>query len=76
MRLITYILYLSYILFYIVVDCEWSTWTTGQCSKTCGGGQRTDTRLKHVEAQFGGEECVGDASQQVSCNTDECAGKG
>jgi len=53
------------------VDCQWGEWTIGECSKTCGGGRRLDTRVKIVE-QFGGHPCVGDDSIIEACNTDPC----
>jgi hypothetical protein len=48
------------------VDCVWSGW--GECSCECGGG--TQTRTHSVEAQYGGQSCVGSSEQ--SCNTQTC----
>ena len=48
---------------------------TGECSKTCGGGVQIDSRGKHQEALFGGEECEGEATRQGECNTDQCPSK-
>merc|ERR1712136_358172 len=36
------------------VDCEWRDWQYGECTKTCGGGKRTNTRSKRIEESFGG----------------------
>ena len=30
------------------VNCEWSEWTLGHCSKSCGAGERLRTRSKTV----------------------------
>ena len=59
----------------IAVDCEWDEWNVGECSKACGGGERTNTRDKKVEASNGGEECSESAIVTESCNIDECPGK-
>ena len=57
-----------------VVDCEWDDWQLGKCSKTCGGGSRTNTRTPKVDAAHGGEECNGASNITESCNTQECPG--
>ena len=31
------------------IDCEWNDWQIGECSKTCGGGSRTNSRTKEIE---------------------------
>ena len=36
---------------------------------------KTNTRTEAVSAEHGGEECPGPASEEVSCNTQECPGK-
>ena len=41
------------------MDGEWGKWPTSHCSKSCGGGQRTATRIKQVQAKFGGEDFKG-----------------
>ena len=55
-----------------LVDCQWGNWIHGECSKTCGGGVQTNQRKKITEALFGGEECVGDATEEKECNVQEC----
>ena len=55
-----------------IVHCEWNAWVQGECSQTCGGGVRTNTRTENVEAKHGGEECSGPSSLEESCNTQEC----
>ena len=55
-----------------LVDCQWGHWIHGECSKTCGGGVQTNQREKITEALFGGEECVGEATEEKECNVLEC----
>ena len=55
-----------------LVDCQWGNWIHGECSKTCGGGVQTNQRKKITEALFGGEECVGEATEEKECNVQEC----
>ena len=54
------------------VDCQWGNWIHGECSKTCGGGVQTNQREKITEALFGGEECVGESTEEKECNVQEC----
>ena len=42
-----------------LVNCEWAEWNIGYCDKTCGGGERTNTRIKKSEAKYGGKLCKG-----------------
>jgi hypothetical protein len=54
------------------VDCEVTPWEdAGDCSLTCGGGQRKQKREVSQEALHGGEECPG-LTQFVECNTQDC----
>ena len=55
------------------VNCQWSDWETGQCSKTCGGGERTNTRTKKVAEEHGGT-CTGSSSVSEACNGEGCPG--
>ena len=59
---------------YILVDCVWDDWETGDCDKECGGGIRTNKRSVKVPAEHGGKECPGPASVDESCNVHECPG--
>ena len=67
--------FISHQLMYGVADCEWNDWIIGDCSKTCGGGTRTDTRTPKKSAEHGGQECDGPTSVTESCNVQECPGR-
>ena len=53
------------------VDCIWGDWKEGTCSKSCGGGTRTDERRKIRKEDFGGK-CEGDPTKVESCNENKC----
>ncbi len=55
------------------MECIWSKWENGECSKTCGGGNRTNTRVKIVEEMHDGI-CEGDPTVIEECNMQECPG--
>ena len=58
-----------------LVDCAWNDygeWTS--CSKTCGGGQQSRTRAIKIEADGGGKECIGSATDVKECNNQDCIG--
>ena len=57
-----------------IVDCEWDAWIIGECSQTCGGGFRTNTRVPLADEQHGGAECTGASTVYESCNIQECPG--
>ena len=59
---------------YKLVHCKWDAWEVGECSVTCGGGNRTKTRTEKVSSSFGGEECEGLSSITETCNVQECPG--
>ena len=61
--------------YFFSVHCEWDDWELGECSTTCGGGNRTKTRKEKVSSAFGGDECSGPPSITESCNVGECPGK-
>ena len=61
---------------YYVVDGGWSSWSYGPCNKTCGGGTQERTRVCNNPApSCGGNNCSGQGSGVVSCNTHCCRGK-
>ena len=39
---------------------------------TCGEGMRIDTRVKLIEAEFGGDDCNGEAFVQEYCHAGDC----
>merc|ERR1712212_341674 len=54
------------------VDCTWGPWGSwSACSKTCGGGTRTQTRIKSVVEANGGD-CIGKNQQEETCNQEKC----
>ena len=59
----------------IAVDCEWDEWKIGECSKTCGGGTQTNTRIKKIMEKHGGKKCSGSSSKEIKCNVQECSGR-
>ena len=63
----------SHVSSYILVNCQWSSWAVGSCSKSCGGGQRTKQRTKLVTESNGGK-CSGQTSITEPCNTVSCNG--
>ena len=69
-----HILY-SYIIMCYKVDCKWNDWINGTCTKTCGGGSRTNTRTENVTAAHGGKACVGNASSEEICSVQPCPGQ-
>ena len=61
------------------VNCLWSTWNKGGCSKTCGKGTLTYTRTKKTVEAHGGTcegHCKGDCEEtkkvKNGCNLQEC----
>jgi len=56
------------------VPCLWADWGEwSNCTKTCGGGMHVRARVKLQEAQYGGQNCTGEPSEQTSCASDPCA---
>ena len=55
------------------INCEWNEWQIGECSKTCGGGTRSNNRTKNVEEMHGGV-CEGESTVNEPCNTQDCPG--
>jgi len=53
----------------------WSSWpaTWGACSKQCGGGQQSKTRVCNQRTgQHASQACTGDATQSQACNEVAC----
>ena len=57
------------------VDCKWGPYGEwSSCSKTCGGGEKSRTRLVSQLASNGGKACEGEATETTSCNEAACTG--
>ena len=57
------------------MNCEWSDFGEwSECSKSCGGGERTSNRSVIKPALYGGKECEGEDIQIESCNDQPCPG--
>ena len=54
------------------IDCQWSEWHYGPCSKTCGSGGKVISRTEKVKAQNGGKPCFGDGTKTEYCNIQDC----
>lgn len=63
--------------FIFAVDGNWGSWQPwGECSASCGGGERSRIRLcNNPSPSDGGRPCPGDASQLSRCNTQPCPGR-
>ena len=57
-----------------LVNCEWSAWSWGACSKSCGGGVQSGHRTVSQQAYNGGTLCAGSYTTTRACNTDCCPG--
>ncbi|XP_051929215.1 hemicentin-1 isoform X1 [Hippocampus zosterae] len=58
------------------VDGNWGPWQSwGECTASCGGGERTRVRLCNTPSPSnGGRLCPGDSSQLSRCNVEACPG--
>jgi len=55
------------------IDCVWGSWSDfNTCTKTCGTGNQTRTRVQTTLAQYGGVNCTGNTSEVQNCNTQGC----
>ena len=52
----------------------WSNWADAECSVTCGGGSKTQTRTC-INGNVGDVGCEGSENQELSCNDQDCPGK-
>ncbi|XP_048748271.1 coadhesin-like [Ostrea edulis] len=57
-----------------IIDGAWGAWGLwGTCSVTCGGGQRSRTRIcDNPTPANGGKNCPGSSGDYGDCNTDAC----
>ena len=58
------------------VGGDWTDWTVwSSCSQTCGDGQMTRGRFcVNPRPANGGQDCVGAAEEQHTCNIGNCPG--
>ncbi|XP_050994845.1 LOW QUALITY PROTEIN: hemicentin-1 [Labeo rohita] len=58
------------------VDGKWGSWESwGECSASCGGGERTRVRLCNSPSPSNnGRPCPGDSTQLSRCNIQPCPG--
>eukprot|EP00930_Biecheleria_cincta_P099272 TRINITY_DN90909_c0_g1_i1.p1 TRINITY_DN90909_c0_g1~~TRINITY_DN90909_c0_g1_i1.p1 ORF type:complete len:1250 (-),score=93.25 TRINITY_DN90909_c0_g1_i1:232-3981(-) len=56
------------------IHCKWSDWSSWDpCSVTCGtGGTQNRNRTISVQAEFNGDPCTGNTSQEQSCSASPC----
>ena len=55
------------------VDCQWGAYGEwSNCTKECGGGEKTRTRNEATPASNGGQECEGNSTEIETCNQEEC----
>lgn len=56
------------------VNCQWDDWVSwSTCSATCGGGQKSRSRLIVVAPRHGGKLCeANDMSELAACGTQPC----
>merc|ERR1712038_102982 len=55
------------------VDCQWGPYGEwSNCTKDCGGGEKTRTRNEATPASNGGQECDGNSTEKETCNQEEC----
>ena len=71
----TYLVNNSMLVFFLV-DCKWENWSAwSTCTKTCGGGITTRSRVEAQEALYGGADCFGDDTEDKPCNQEiNCPG--
>lgn len=61
-----------YLISCIIVDGQWSLWSTWTtCNVTCDGGLTTRYRICTLAA-YGGSDCEGDDRETLECNTHNC----
>ena len=59
---------------FIIDHCQWNDWIIGNCSKSCGGGIRTNKRTETVLEGHEGAQCDSVTSIEEECNAQECPG--
>ena len=61
----------------ISVDCQWSEWSSSECTAPCGSGTLTKERTSKLPKEKLNEtpSCMHKLVLVESCNTQECPGK-
>lgn len=64
------------LIFSIVLDGGWSSWSSWRaCSQECGGGYKIRTRSCDSPApKYGGADCKGSHYETTTCNVKRCPG--
>ncbi|XP_056022086.1 uncharacterized protein LOC125650831 [Ostrea edulis] len=57
------------------VDGKWAAWGSwSSCTKSCSGGKEVRSRTcTNPATNYGGKDCVGEPSEERSCNTHGCS---
>ena len=60
-----------------LVNGTWGDWSEyGECTKTCGSGEKSRTRqCDSPPPSHGGLDCDGSNAEKTTCNTQACPGK-
>ena len=64
------------LLFLVLVDGNFTSWeNVGNCSQSCGGGRQYQRRnCTNPAPAYGGNNCTGNTSRTISCNSHACSG--
>ena len=67
---------LLFLMTIFVVNGEWSSWTYGKCTKSCGDGtQKLTRKCNNPSSTCGGKDCIGLKKRSIKCNKHCCPGK-
>ena len=58
-------------MFFFSLECVWSDWEEGECSKSCGGGVQIFKR-KIIREPLDGSKCQGETVKIKVCGKEEC----
>ena len=61
---------------WFLVDGNFTSWeNVGNCSQSCGGGRQYQRRnCTNPAPAYGGNNCTGNTSRTISCNSHACSG--
>ena len=54
------------------VDCQWTEWQYGSCSRSCGSGKQVILRTEKVKSKNGGRPCFGSSTRTEACYLQDC----